>query len=206
MKVVISTPRPLFRRHLRKAPAHPLGARVLVREFPVESKSEGGIDTPDIAKERYFAGTLIAVGDQAADRLYDLGVEMGDEVWYGKYAGLVQEWQHIVGEDKLACPHDGAWEFVPATDKAWELVGTPNENMRLRRCRSCETLKLTERVIVLSVDDICLDVDLELRLESGEMVRRRGKDDEGRTRYYIERAWPEDEQVDEYETKTEEAA
>lgn len=185
--MIISKPRPLFRRQLKESPAHPLGARVLVREFPVESKSQGGLETPDVAKERYFAGTLIAAGDQAADRLYDLGVELGDEVWYGKYAGLVQAWQHIVGPDKESCAHFGVWDFVPKTDPAWSLVGEPNENMELRSCRECSTLKVSERVIVLSVDDICLDVDLQARLESGAMVRLRGETQDGRTCYYITR-------------------
>lgn len=202
--VVISKPRPLFRRQLRNAPAHPLGNRVLVREFPVESKTEGGLVKPDVAKERYFAGTLVAAGDQAADRLYDLGVEIGDEIWYGKYAGLVQEWQHIVGDDKPLCPHDSAWDFVPQTDKRWKLVGEANENVKLRSCRSCETLLVTERVIVLSVDDMCLNVDLQLRLESGYMVRVRGADAEGRTRYVIERRYNDD-AVDCYETDSEAA-
>lgn len=197
--VVISKPRPLFRRQLRNAPAHPLGNRVLVREFPVESKTEGGLVKPDVARERYFAGTLIAAGDQAADRLYDLGVEIGDEIWYGKYAGLVQEWQHIVGNDKTACPHEGAWDLIPHSDPRWKSVGEPNENIKLRSCRACETLMVTERVIVLSVDDMCLNVDLQMRLEVGEMVRVRGQDPDGRTRYVIERRYADD-VVDCFET------
>lgn len=187
MKVTISKARPLFRRELTRAPAHPLGERVLVREFPVSSKTEGGLETPDVAKERYFAGILVAVGDQAADKLWDLGVEVGDEVWYSKYAGLVEEWHHVVGPDDPKCPHDSAWEFVPKDDPRWGPVGEPNENMTLRACRSCGTAKLSERVIVMAADDICLDVDLQVRLESGEMERRRNIDGDGRTRYEIVR-------------------
>jgi co-chaperonin GroES (HSP10) len=187
MSVVISKPRPLFRRALKESPAHPLGNRVLVREFPVESKSEGGLETPDVAKTRYFAGTLVAAGDQAADRLYDLGVEIGDEVWYGKYAGLIQEWQHITGPDDPACLHQSTWDYVAKTDPRWVGVGEPNDNLTLRECRACGTLKVTERMIVLSVDDIVLDVDLQERLESGLLVRRRGETADGRTRYYLER-------------------
>lgn len=187
-KVVISKPRPLFRAELTVAPAHPMGDRVLVREFPVESKTEGGLEKPDVAKEHYFAGTIVAVGDQAADRLYDLGVEIGDEVWYAKYAGLIQSWQHIVaaGNDP-DCAHDSAWEFLPRSDPAWTAVGVPNENMELRACRTCGAKKLSERVIIMSVDDLCLNVDVQVRLERGELVRRRGEDADGRTRYYIER-------------------
>lgn len=182
--LTINNPRPLFRRELRQAPGLPLGNRVLVREFPPESKTEGGIEKAEVAIERYFAGTLIAAGDQAADRLYDLGVLLGDEVWYGKYAGLIQEWQHIVGEvDVKDCPHDSAWEFVPRTDPRWRFAGTPDDNRGLRACRSCGTLKVTERVIVMSVEDLCVDVDLQRRLETGEMRRTRCEDKDGRTRY-----------------------
>jgi co-chaperonin GroES (HSP10) len=187
---VISKPNPLFRPELRKAPAHPMGARVLVREFPVGSKTEGGIDVAEIAKKRYMAGELIAVGDQAADKLYDLGCEIGDEVWYAQYAGLVEEWQHIVKDgNERGCLHDGSWDFVPKNDKAWtELVGEPNDNMQLRSCRSCTAIKLAERVLVLSVDDLILNVDVQARLERGDLTRMRGEDSEGRTRYYLVRS------------------
>lgn len=184
MKLTINNPRPLFRRELRQAPGLPLGNRVLVREFPPESKTEGGLELAETSKERYFAGTLLAAGDQAADRLYDLGVELGDEVWFGKYAGLIQEWQHIVGEvDIKECPHTGAWDLVPRDDQRWRFAGTPDDNRSLRACRSCGTLKLTERVIVMSVDDLCVDVDLQWRLETGEMRRHRGVTEDGATRY-----------------------
>lgn len=186
---IISKPNPLFRPELRKAPAHPMGARVLVREFPVGSKTEGGIDVADTAKKRYMAGELIAVGDQAADKLYDLGCEIGDEVWYAQYAGLVEEWQHIVAEGSdTKCVHDTTWEFVPKTDKAWtELVGEANDNMQMRSCRGCGAIKLAERVLVLTVDDLILNVDVQARLERGDLRRERGEDADGRTRYFLSR-------------------
>jgi co-chaperonin GroES (HSP10) len=187
LKVTVSNPRPLFRRELREAPGLPLGARVFVREFAAESKTEGGLDVAETAKERYFAGIIVAAGDQAADKLYDLGVELGDEIWFGKYAGLIQEWQHIVGRDNADCLHDSAWEYVTRDDKRWAGLGSKDDNRTLRACRSCGTLKLVERVLVMAVDDLCVDVDLQVRLERGEVVRKRGTDAEGRTRYYVER-------------------
>lgn len=188
MKLTINSPRPLFRRDLRQAPGLPLGNRVLVREFPPESKSEGGLEMAEVAKQRYFAGTLIAAGDQAADKLYDLGVELGDEVWFGQYAGLIQQWQHIVGDlDVRDCHHEGAWDLVPREDHRWRFAGTPDDNRSLRACRGCGTLKLTERVIVMSVEDLCVNVDLQARLEAGHMRRVRGQDAQGRTRYVIVR-------------------
>ncbi len=185
--VLISKPRPLFRAELKTAPAHPMGARVLVREFPVASQTEGGLAIADVAKKRYFAGELIAVGDQAADKLYDLGCEIGDEIWYAQYAGLVEEWQHIVapGSD-TNCAHDSTWEFVPKDDEGWKAIGEPNENMQLRACRGCGAKKLAERVLVLSVDDIILNVDVQARFERGDLERHRGEDPDGRTRYFLE--------------------
>lgn len=164
-----------------------MGARVLVREFPVASQTEGGIAVADVAKRRYFAGELIAVGDQAADKLYELGCEIGDEVWYAQYAGLVEEWQHIVVDSKESCSHGSVWELVPRDDDAWKCVGEPNDNMQLRSCRSCGAKKLAERVLVLSVDDMILNVDVQARLERGELRRIRGTDPDGRPRYYMER-------------------
>lgn len=187
-RFLISKPRPLFRPELKTGPGHMFGDRILVREFPVESKTEGGIEIADVAKEHLFAGTIIAAGDQAADKLYDLGAEIGDEVWYAKYAGVIQRWQHIVAEgNDPACVHGGAWEFVPKDSPVWKAVGEPNENMDLRTCRTCNAAKLSERVIVLSVDDIHVNVDVLVRFERGELVRRRGQTEEGKTRYYLER-------------------
>lgn len=185
---IIKKSRPLFRPTLRRGPAHPLGDRVIVREFPAASTTEGGLAVAEVAKKRYFAGELIAAGDQAADKLYDLCVELGDEIWYGQYAGLVEEWQHLVSEPTGACSHDGAWDIVPRTSPQWSLVGVePSDNTTLRTCRSCSVLKLTERIIVLNVDDLVIDVDLQERIEAGLVRRRRGKTPDGKTRYYMER-------------------
>lgn len=198
MSVQVRRPRPLFRPELKDAPGHPMGERVIVREFPVESETEGGIQIAETAKQHYFAGTLIAAGDQAADKLYDLGAKVGDEVWYAKYAGLIERWQHIVSEPPAvadpACTHDASWDFVPKDDPAWATVadGKPNENMELRSCRTCGAKKLSERVLVLSVDDLVLNVDLQVRLESGVYTRHRGETEEGRTRYVIARPPGED--------------
>lgn len=192
--------RPLFRRHLRNAPAHPLGDRVLVWEFPPETITEGGIHRAEKAQKKYMAGILIGAADQAADKLRDIGVELGDEVWYAQYAGLLEAWHHIVGEDDTSCPHDSVWEIVPAKDPRWEPYGAPTEGRELRACRGCGTLKLSEPVYVMDVADLCLDVTLQERFERGELVRHRDEQVDGRTRYYLERVVP---RPDSFETKGE---
>lgn len=199
MRLTVKNPRPLFRRNLRMAPGHPRGDRIIVREFPVESTTEGGLALADTAKERYMAGTIVAAGDQAADAMWDGGDLIGDEIWYAKYAGVIQEWQHIAGKDDLNCAHDGSWDYVPAEDKRWlETEFVPNENTKLRACRTCGTLKVSERVIVMAVSDIHVNVDLQCRLEAGTMRRVRGHTADLKTKYFIER----DDERDCFETVT----
>lgn len=68
----------------------PLDDRILIRQSEPEEKTAGGIILPDSAKEKPQAGTVIAVGpgkllDSGARG--ELSVSVGDEVFYGKYAG-----------------------------------------------------------------------------------------------------------------------
>ena len=188
--MIVSKSQALFRPELRKAPAHPLGERVFVRPLPIATTTESGLEIADIAKKRQFSGRLIAVGDQAADKLWDLGVRLGDEIWYAQYAGIIEEWQHLLSEGEGACPHDSAWDFIPREDKRWSLVAHPDSEMQLRSCRSCGAVKVSERVIMMSCEDIVCDVDLQVRLDRGEMKRIRKYDTEGKTRYVIHQ--PED--------------
>ena len=205
----IKHPKALFRRNLRKAPAHPMGDRILVRELPPESVTEGGVDLAEEGKVRYMAGVIVAAGDEAADKLYDLGGEIGDLFMYARYAGVVQEWQHIVGVDDPDCAHDGGRDHVSKPDatldglrgnesakerkaradrdRKWEIAGGAHDNVTLKECRECGTLIASERMIVMSVNDIQLNVDLQERFESGVMVRYRGINSEGKTSHYIKR-------------------
>lgn len=200
----IKEAQPVFRRKLRLAPAHPIDDRILVRENKPKTKTEGGLHIPDTAADRCMNGWIVAVGDAAADYFYDRGIENGDHIHYAKYAGVVDEWPHIVGKDDNTCSHDGAWDLVPTpsatadvlsgVDKQaklhlakWAHVGGPNENIKLRECRACGTLQATERVIVMSCKDVLMSVDLQERLESGVMARYRGADADGKPRFYIKR-------------------
>lgn len=191
--MIVNKANPIFRAELKTAPGHPMGNRVLVRPHPIAGQTEGGLHKPDEAKQRHMAGVLIAVGDMAADSLYDLGVEVGDEVWYGRYAGLIEEWQHIVREGKGECTHLGVWEAVPKRtssvtaeivkhDPRWDGLNPHDEN-ELRECRGCGALRLSERLLIMDKEDIVIDVDLRVRIERGEVERVRGKSADGKTRY-----------------------
>ena len=68
----------------------PLDDRVVVRPLEAEVVSAGGIVLPDTAKEKPQRGEIIAIGP---GRMLDngdrggLSVKVGDQVFYGKYAG-----------------------------------------------------------------------------------------------------------------------
>ena len=69
---------------------NPLDDRVVVRPSEAEETTAGGIVLPDAAKEKPQRGVVLAVGP---GRLLDsgersaVGVEVGDEILFGKYGG-----------------------------------------------------------------------------------------------------------------------
>jgi len=75
---------------MAKVKVKPLDDRILVEQGEAEEVTPGGIVLPDAAKEKPQRGKVIAVGP---GRLLDSGergkpsVKVGDEVFYGKYAG-----------------------------------------------------------------------------------------------------------------------
>ena len=62
----------------------PLADRVLILPVEVEQKV-GGIIIPDTAKEKPQRGKVVSVGNGTKDE--DMILKVGDEVFYGKYAG-----------------------------------------------------------------------------------------------------------------------
>ena len=68
----------------------PLADRVIVKQTEAEEKTASGIFLPDAAKEKPTRGKVIAVGPGKLDdngKPMELGVRVGDEVYYGKYSG-----------------------------------------------------------------------------------------------------------------------
>ncbi|QDT14876.1 co-chaperone GroES [Alienimonas californiensis] len=69
---------------------NPLDDRVVIEPLEAEETTAGGIVLPDAAKEKSQRGKVLAVGP---GRLLDsgerspVGVEVGDEVLFGKYGG-----------------------------------------------------------------------------------------------------------------------
>ena len=68
----------------------PLDDRIVVEQSSAEETTAGGIVLPDSAQEKPQRGKVVAAGP---GRLLDSGergkmsVKVGDEVFYGKYAG-----------------------------------------------------------------------------------------------------------------------
>jgi chaperonin GroES len=68
----------------------PLADRVIVKQTEAEEKTASGIFLPDAAKEKPTRGKVIAVGPGKLDdngKPMELGVRVGDTVYYGKYSG-----------------------------------------------------------------------------------------------------------------------
>jgi chaperonin GroES len=72
-------------------PYLPIGKNVLVFRIPEEDRTAGGLYIPDTNKEPKSQGVLLAAGLGALDILADHLVEIGDMVWFGKYAGWESE-------------------------------------------------------------------------------------------------------------------
>ena len=83
----------------KKIKFRPTDDRVLVEPCEAEDKTAGGIILPDTAREKPQRGRVVATGP---GKLLDSGnrgemsVGVGDEVFYGKYAGTEIEF----GTDK----------------------------------------------------------------------------------------------------------
>jgi chaperonin GroES len=63
---------------------------VIVKQSEAEEKTKSGIVLPDTAKEKPTKGKVTAVGPGKLDdkgRPMEVGVRVGDTIYYGKYAG-----------------------------------------------------------------------------------------------------------------------
>ncbi len=75
---------------MAKVKINPLNDRVLLEPTEAEVMTAGGIVLPEAAQEKPQCGTIVAAGP---GKLLDSGerggmdVKVGDEVYYGKYAG-----------------------------------------------------------------------------------------------------------------------
>ena len=83
----------------KKLKFRPMDDRILIEAHEAQERTSGGIILPDNAREKPQRGTVVAVGpgkllDSGARG--EMGVRVGDDVFYGKYAGTEVD----MGEDK----------------------------------------------------------------------------------------------------------
>lgn len=157
-------------------PAAPIGDRVLLLPDPPKEETDYKIRLPESARFRPNTGLLLAAGLSAKDKLHDNGIETGDSVVWGQFAGVIYEWDHIKTPGKKEC-----------AEHQWERVPSPRDRVTAGQCEKCGAVRWTECLILANVDDIQASVGLEKRFRSGSTKVARGKDSEGRTNHFIER-------------------
>ena len=78
----------------KKIQFRPMDDRVLVEPREADDKTAGGIILPDSAREKPQRGIAIATGPGKlldSGKRGEMSVKVGDEVFYGKYAGTEVE-------------------------------------------------------------------------------------------------------------------
>lgn len=75
------------------APYLPMGKNVLVFRLPSESRTAGGLYIAETAQDPKPMGVLLDAGLAARDILADHLVEIGDIVWFARFAGWEKEVQ-----------------------------------------------------------------------------------------------------------------
>lgn len=72
-------------------PYLPMGKNVLIFRIPEEEKTAGGLFIPETVREARERGVLIAAGLAAQEIMGDHLIELGDIVWFGRFAGRESE-------------------------------------------------------------------------------------------------------------------
>lgn len=72
-------------------PYLPMGKNVLVFRLPEETKTAGGLYVPETAQQYKHEGILIGAGLAALDIMVHHLIEIGDVIWFGRFAGWDEE-------------------------------------------------------------------------------------------------------------------
>jgi co-chaperonin GroES (HSP10) len=158
-------------------PAQPRGHRMMCKPNPPKTESDCGIIIPDTAQILPVIGVIIHAGLNARDAMYDHGDEIGDTVWWGKFAGVMEEWDRIVEDgNKKGCDHD-----------TWNRLPSPGKNVHRFECTACKAVRQVDPLVVINHDDILCNVTAERRRDSGVYSIARGKTSSGTTQHFIDR-------------------
>lgn len=158
-------------------PATPRGHRVLCEPMPPTEETIAGLHIPSVAQHRPHAGTIIHAGLNALDALYDHGDQIGDVIWWGKFAGVMEEWDRITEEGKgwATCAH------------SWDRAAGAGKDQSAFQCSRCKSKRLVSPLCVLNHDDILCNESLQRRIEAGQCSQFRGVTSDGRTQHRIDR-------------------
>lgn len=72
-------------------PYLPMGKNVLLFRLPEEEKTAGGLFIPETVREARERAVLIGAGLAAREIMADHLIELGDIVWFGRFAGSERE-------------------------------------------------------------------------------------------------------------------
>ncbi len=101
---------------------------------------------------------------------------MGDQIWFGKFAGVVEEWDHMTTEH-VDCPFH-----------VWSRMDCDVDKVEMYKCDKCLGERKIEPIVILgSYDDCLCNVDLQRRIEGGIISIQRGVTPDKRTMHYVER-------------------
>lgn len=70
-----------------ESPYLPMGKVALIYRIPTEEKTAGGLYIPGEAQEAESQGVLLGAGLQALDILREHLIDVGDVVWFARFAG-----------------------------------------------------------------------------------------------------------------------
>lgn len=154
-----------------------VGERCFVRVDPPKELSEGGLFIPDEAKIRSFSGKVIDAGLIARDRLHDHGLKIGDHVLFAKFAGIVEEWDHII---------EGPTD-LDSSAYDWKRLPSKSGELTKYECINTGAIRVIEPMVVLNVDDIIGSVELARRIDSGEIRYELAQTPDGSTQHVISR-------------------
>ena len=155
-----------------------VGDRCFVKMDPPEERTLGGLHIPQTAQMKRFSGRILDAGLSARDKLYDNGISVPGQVVFGKFAGIIEEWRHIIEG-----PHD-----LP--DAAYDFMPLPHEENTPPRykCRNTGAVMVIDPCLVMNVDDVLGSMELATQIRTGSAVYVRGRTADGRTQHVLERA------------------
>lgn len=155
-------------------PIYPSGERVIFLPHRPVEKSEAGLIIPESAQHRPYSGKLVAAGLKALDLLHDQAIEVGDTVFWAKFAGVIEEWDRIA-EGEFVCPHG---------EHSWQRLPKPDALSSAFKCGLCGAKRMVEAIIVADASDVLGSAEQAQRLYEGKIRIVKRQTDEGLQHFF----------------------